>query len=271
MGIGNIVSNPIGATQQYGPWAAAPGTTGTMAMFGDPLGLGFENPFAMPQQPGAPNWEQMAREQYEASLQAARPTQITPFGSSVWTQGPEGQWTQETTLSPERQAMLQAGQARQAEMLGAPMPTYGAQRGQVMEAMMGRVTGDIERARTQKESQLRAQGIPRGSEAYAAEMAQIDRQETDARQQAEIAAAQMAGQEYQSALAGRGQQLGETLALTPGMPQMPSFQQVPGPDLMGAAAQQGQWDLAGYNAEVARQNALMQGLFSLGGAAIGAG
>jgi len=70
--------------------------------------------------------------------------------------------------------------------------------------MMSRVNTDIGRDKAFKNSQLIAQGIPVGSDAYNREMEQLDRKQTDARQQAEISAEQMAGMGYQSALAGRG-------------------------------------------------------------------
>ncbi|NIT58375.1 MAG: hypothetical protein GWN00_19755 [Aliifodinibius sp.] len=84
-----------------------------------------------------------------------------------------------------------------------PAPAYGETRQRVMDAMLSRVTSDIERDRGTRHSQLISQGIPPGSEAYNREMERFDRQLTDARQQAEIAATGMAGQEFQAELAGR--------------------------------------------------------------------
>jgi len=207
----------------------------------------------------------------EAATSANRASQYNPFGSSVWQQGPDGQWSQNVSFSPGQQQLFDITQAGKASMLGQAAPEFGANRERVMEAMMGRVGTDIGRARESKRSQLVAQGIPVGSEAYNREMEQLDRRETDARQQAEISATQQAGTEYGAELAGRGQQLG---ALGMFSPQSPSFNQfynqqaIPGADYMGAAQQQGQWDMSGYNAQQAQKNAMMQGLFSLGAAAI---
>lgn len=56
-------------------------------------------------------------------------------------------------------------------------------------------------------------------------------------------------------------------------PQFGSYAQqqaVPGANYSGAAGQQGAWDQGVYNSQVGQNNALMSGLFSLGGAAIGA-
>jgi len=169
-------------------------------------------------------------------------------------------------------------------------------------------------------------------------MEQLDRKQTDARQQAEIAAEGMAGMGYQSALAGRGmesqesmnnfmtdmqargmtadeartayqsQMQGRTMANQEGMADfttagqthqqniqdallqrqtpinemsafrtgsqvnMPQFQPygqqtfTGGPDYSGAVQSQGAFDMAGYNADTASNNAMMGGLFDLGSA-----
>lgn len=267
MSISNPFSGASGSDwQNAAMWGAAPGYMGQTGV----MGLNPTNPFGAPPQPGSPDFENLAREQYDLSMQGARPNQYTPFGSSVWTQDPEGNWTQNVSFSPEQQKLFEAGQAGQQELLGSQMPTYGGRREQVMEAMMARGQGDIGRSREQKHSQLIAQGIPPGSQAYETEMDRFSRQEVDLRQQAELGSSQVAGQEYGAELAGRGQRAGELAQFTPGMPQTPSFQQVPGPDLFGAGIARGQWDLAGWNADVQRQNQMMQGLFSLGAAGIGA-
>jgi len=85
---------------------------------------------------------------------------------------------------------------------------YGQHRQGVVDAMMSRVNTDTERQKEQQRSRLVAQGIPVGSEAFNREMEQSDRKQTDARQQAEIAAEQMAGMGYASDIAGR-QQMGK--------------------------------------------------------------
>ena len=204
------------------------------------------------------------------------------------------------------------------------MPKYGEHRQNVMDAMMSRVNTDIGRDRGTTNSGLIAAGIPVGSEAYNREMEQLDRKQTDARQQAEIAAEGMAGMGYSSALAGRGMESaeglnqfntgmqGRTMANQEGMADfttgldtrrqgiqeallnrqtpinemsafrtgsqvnMPQFQPygqkqfTGGPNYSQAATQQGAYDMSGYNANTAQDNAMLQGLFSLGSAGIGA-
>ena len=215
-------------------------------------------------------------------------------------------WTATTTLDPEAQKAFEAnlrmqtglaelgeqGVGQMRDLFSTPFsiegtaPVYGEHRQKVMDAMMARVNDQIARDEEAKRATLVAQGIPVGSEAYMREMERLDRKQTDARQQAEIAAEQMAGMGYSSALAGRGQGIQEQLlerqtpinemsAFRTGsqvtMPQFQAYGQQPfvgGPNYMGAAQQQGAYDIADYNAEMAQQNALMGGLAGLGAAGI---
>jgi len=175
--------------------------------------------------------------------------------------------------------------------------TYGENRQKTMDAMLARVDEQTEQDRDNKRSQLIAQGIPPGSEAWKREMDQINENLTDARQQAEIAATDQAGREYQSSLAGAGQLYGaETDARsrmiqelmmnrqTPlneynafrtgsqvNMPQFGSYGQmgqVAGPDYTGAAAAQSAYDMGNYNAGVAGSNSLLGTAGMLGAASI---
>ena len=290
----------------------------------------FDTPFSIEGQ--APTYQ---------GAQGSMPNYRGPSGQMPGFQGPSGQMP--GFQGPE-----------------GDMPKYGEHRQNVMDAMMSRVDTDIGRDRGATNSQLIASGIPTGSEAYSREMEQLDRKQTDARQQAEIAAEQMAGMGYQSALAGRGmesqeglnrfntgmqsrgmesaegmsdfltamqargmtadeanaayqaQMQGRTMANQEGMADfttgldtrrqgiqeallnrqtpinemsafrtgsqvnMPQFQPygqqqfTGGPNYSQAATQQGAYDMSGYNADTARDNAMLQGLFSLGSAGIGA-
>lgn len=152
--------------------------------------------------------------------------------------------------------------------------------------MLSRVGTDVGRDRERTSARLIAQGIPVGSEAYNRQMEQLDRQMTDARQQAEIAATgqavaeQNAGmdvrrQGIQEALLERQTPLNEISAFRTGsqvqQPQFQAYGQMPftgGPDIFGAAQSQGQYDIGAYNVEQSGTNALFGGLATLGGAAI---
>jgi len=243
-------------------------------------------------------------------------------------------WTGTTALNPEAQKAFEATQRMQTglaelgeqgvsqmgDIFSTPfsvsgevpqyqgpagaMPTYGEHRQSVTDAMMARINDQRARDEERKRSTLVSQGIPVRSEAYDREMDRLDRQQNDARQQAEIAAEQMAGLGYSSALQGRGMQGREAMAdyttgldtrrqgiqeallarQTPinemsafrtgsqvGMPQFQAYGQqqfTGGPDYAGAAQRQGAYDMAGYNADVAQQNAMYGGLAGLGAAGI---
>lgn len=234
---------------------------------------------------------------------------VAPTREAFTTVSDPDKWTATTALNPEAQKAFEANQRMQtglaelgeqgvgqmADIFSTPFtiegaaPTYGEHRQGVVDAMMARADAQKARDEESKRASLVAQGIPVGSEAYAREMDRLDRQQTDARQQAEIAAEQMAGMGYSSALQGRGQGIQEQLLQrqTPinemsafrtgsqvGMPQFQAYGQqsfTGGPNYAGAAQQQGAYDIAGYNADVAQQNALYGGLAGLGAAGIKAG
>lgn len=245
---------------------------------------------------------EMAREAVEAN----RVNQFTPWGSSTWQRPTEegGTWTQTTSLSPEQQRLFDlnnqtstrmgeiglAGLGASADIFNTPFSTdqfgtvsdFGTNRQRTMDAMLSRVNSQVGQDREAASAQLIAQGIPMGSEAYNREMERIDRQLTDARQQAEIAATNQAVQESQAdnerrrqmiqeALLERQTPLNELNAFRTGTQvQSPQFSDVPqmqtplGPDYMGAATAQGQWDMGQYNADMSTQNAIVSGLFGLG-------
>lgn len=83
-----------------------------------------------------------------------------------------------------------------------------ATRAAVREAMLSRVNTDIGRDREGVNSQLAAAGIPVGSEAWKREQERLDRQQTDSRYQAELAASTAASQQFGQDLALRGQEIG---------------------------------------------------------------
>lgn len=257
------------------PWmqAAVPGYMGM-----DPLGL--KGIWKGPNAPTMPGYTEAAQQAAAANMANAqfalgqnRANQYNPFGSLVWQQGPDGQWSQTTSFSPQQQQLFDVSQQGKLNMMNQAMPEFGANRESVMKAMMGRSNEAIAKDRAQMESQLAAQGIPRNSPAFDTEMARFDRRLTDAQQQAEAAATGQAATEYGSMLAGRGQQMGMYNMFSPQMPQFQNYAQmgnVLGPDYLGATKLQGDFSMGQYNADVAANNATKQGLFNLGGAAIGA-
>lgn len=183
------------------------------------------------------------------------------------------------------------------QMLDSPLSTEGftnvdpasvAGREQVTATLLERMQPSMDRSRQQKENALMIQGHNRGGEAWNATQDDLSRAENDQRM-----AAVLAGGGEQSRLIGlqdaqRRNQLAETQTLrneplatlnavrTGAMPTNPQFTNVPqqqttqGPNLLGAAQSQYGAQMNNYNANQAQNAAMMQGLFSLGGAALGA-
>ena len=275
---------------------------------GDFLGLNT------PDQPAAPDYTAAAEATAEGNLEMAeyttaanRPDMYNPYGSSTWTQNGDN-WTNTVAMSPEQQALFaqqQQNQALQGDLAGQglantgdmfatpyqtgldPLGSYDDQRAGIIDAMMARTTEDVAEQRDAKASQLVAQGIPRGSEAFFKEMKAFDRQLTDAKQQAEIYATDQISTMTSDDRATRNQGISEALlerqtplneynALMSGSQvSNPAFNdfaqqgQILGPDYMGATTAEGAWDLAGWNAQVAGSNQMMGGMFGLGAAGIG--
>lgn len=188
-------------------------------------------------------------------------------------------------------------------MLDTPLDTSGftkvdaptvAGREAVTAALLERMQPGMDRSRQQRENALMIQGHNRGGEAWNALQDDLSRAENDAR----LGAVQAGGQE-QSRLFGlqdtaRRNELSETGYLrneplntlnavrTGAQVTNPTFANVPqqattaGPDLLGAAQAQYGAGMNNYNAtlnanaaDAASGNAMMSGLFSLGGAALG--
>lgn len=178
----------------------------------------------------------------------------------------------------------------------AKMPVNAGMTGQ--EAIMQRLEPSLARQRTSTETQLINQGLRPGSEAYNNAINLLGQQETDARQQAilqglnlDIGANQQGfGQALEAGKFGNTAQqqalaeaiqlrqlpLNEITALMSGSQiQNPQFGAYSGATVQAApvfagAQAQGQFDANKYNQEVSQANAQTAGLYSLGGAALGA-
>jgi hypothetical protein len=178
----------------------------------------------------------------------------------------------------------------------AKMPVNAGMTGQ--EAIMQRLEPSLARQRTSTETNLINQGLRPGTEAYDNAINLLGQQETDARTQAvlqginlDIGANQQGyGQALESgkfgntaqqqmlaqAIQGRQMPLNEITALMSGSQiQNPQFGAYsgstvqPAPIFAGTQAQ-GAFDQNNYNQQVSQANAATAGLYSLGGAALGA-
>jgi hypothetical protein len=178
----------------------------------------------------------------------------------------------------------------------AKMPVNAGMTGQ--EAIMSRLEPSLARQRTSTETNLINQGLRPGTEAYDNAIRSLGEQETDARTQAvlqglnlDIGANQQGfGQALEAgkfgntaqqqmlaqAIQGRQMPLNEITALMSGSQiQNPQFGAYsgstvqPAPIFAGTQAQ-GAFDQNNYNQQVSQANAATAGLYSLGGAALGA-
>lgn len=200
--------------------------------------------------PPPPDYVGAANAQGKANINAARQTGImnnpnvrNPFGTQDTTWQPVKNARGETIgwqptitqkFTPEQQALLEKSQNAKsnladagvygsknvAELLkngldlsglpGAPVNS-GQRRQDVIDAMMSRVSQDIAGRRDSTNSDLIAAGIRPGTKAYETAMAGIDRQETDARQQAILAGGQEASRDFGLDMQSRQNALSELL------------------------------------------------------------
>lgn len=259
--------------------------------------------------PPAPDYAGAARAQGAANVDTAiaegwmnRPTTITPYGRSTWTQTgtyrtPGGyevpQFEQRTELTPLGQkafdtqqrvtdslyAVGEAGLGRVSDAFSKPMDYSGVQNLQdrTESAYLSRLEPQFARDEESIRQRLANQGIAVGSEAYSREMDQFNRARTDARQQAILAANQMRPQALQESLAIRNQPLNELNALLSSQQvNVPQFQGAPATSIQPAPIYNAvrdlyQSNLNAYNADAAQQGQMMSGLFGLGGSALMAG
>lgn len=155
-------------------------------------------------------------------------------------------------------------------------------------AYLSRMQPQLAQRRAQTEQQLANQGIAPGTQAYDNAMRSINQGENDANQQAIMAGYQLAGQNanlgnqarqqyIQEAASIRNQPLNEISALLSGTQvQNPQFTNTPQvniqpADYQGAANLQYQSQLANWQNEQQQSQAMMGGLFGLGGSALMAG
>jgi len=260
--------------------------------------------------PASPDYRAAAQETAEGNLDAARvatkanrPTLITPWGRQDW-DVKNDKWTGTVTMDDGLQAALDSQinvdrelsqnaeamlnqitlQDREFDMSGVTDkadPGFAGVEG-VRDAMMGRLREDLDYGREREVSRLATQGITRGSEAYNKAMERLDRQETDANQQALLASMGEADRIYGRQTGARSRDIQEQAYLR-GLPiselnallrgtdvSMPQFQQyasqatTSGPNMMAAAQAQGQSDLDAYNAKQAQGSNFLSGLTSIG-------
>jgi hypothetical protein len=235
---------------------------------------------------GTQTWTEGATAQDRPTMtQTFSPQQQALYDQSMQTKGLLG------GLGTQGATALQGVIGNQLDLSGAPAAPGSAEqtRQGAYDAIMSRVNEDTTGQRDQRNSELIAAGIRPGTKAYDDAQNLIGRQYNDARQQAILASGQEGQRDFNmdtqrrkdavaELLLGRQTPLNEINALMSGSQVSNPFA-VPGAaqnsnvapaPLFGAAQSQYGADMNQYNAGAAQNNAMMSGLFSLGGAAIGA-
>jgi hypothetical protein len=239
-----------------------------------------------------------------AATAANRVNQVTPYGNLEYTitgEDPYGNptWTATQSLAPaqqqlldyQNQASLGLGQLTNkglgyvSNMLDNPfntsaLPSTGFNPSQsYQDAYMERLAPQRQQGRERLEQQLANQGIQLGSDAYDRALRNYDQKENDLLLGATTQGFGIGQQARQQALQEqaflRNEPLNTLNAVRTGAQvQGPSFvnsaQQATtaGPDILGATQMGYNAQLGAANAQNAANNAMTQGLFSLGGAAL---
>lgn len=256
---------------------------------GGAISIGQSDALGKPSAPQAPDYTGAAYAQAAGN----RYNQVTPYGNLTWSQADpnkkDSPWTSTITLSPlgqqtlDQQQRISAGMGGLAQnwfnqnqgAFGQPMDLQSVQ--DVNDKAYGAMTARLDPQWNQRESalqtQLANQGIAQGSEAYTNAMRDFNSGRNDAYQQANLGAIATMPQTYQLASAQYNQPLNQLNALRTGAQvQNPQFQQPGGgANLLGAAQAGGAFNQNTYNQQMGSYNAMLQGLFGIGGAAAGAG
>jgi hypothetical protein len=259
-----------------------------------------------PSPPPAPDYAGAAsataagnKENTIAAQQGSMVNQQTPYGNlnynqtGSWDSTGNPKYTASIDLSPTGQQLLDYAQKSQLGMgalqSGATQNLQNAFAQPFDQQSVNDIYNksyDLNKARLDpqwsqneemQKSELQNQGIMQGSQAYDNAMRTFNQGKNDAYQQAQQAAIATMPTTFQLGTAARSQPLNELNALmtgsqvtNPQFGQTPQQQAVPGPNYLGAAQAQGQYNQGLYNSEVGQANSFNSGLMGLGGA-IGSG
>ena len=237
-----------------------------------------------------PDYLGLANLQAQTGTQLARYNQITPFGSSTWS-NVGNKWTQSNTLSPDQQQILNdqqnfskgVGSAINSALPNinlngidkSALPSAPINAGQTaQDAIMSRLTPTLERQREQLRTQMANQGIAQGTEAYSNAFNDQNQRENDLYTQAGlqgISAGQSArNSALQEQIAMQNQPINSINALRNGMSlNVPQFSNSGGyqnADLTGATQQAYSANVGLNNLNQAQNANNMNGLFGLGSA-----
>lgn len=233
-----------------------------------------------------------------AAQQGSMINQVTPYGNLSYSQTGTSEagnptYTAKIDLSPTGQQLLdysnqaqlglgkQTGQAldRVDQSLSQPFDINSSSDAvnKAYSNITSRLDPQWNQATHAKETELVNQGLRPGMEAYDNAMRDFNYGKNDAYTQASTQAMNFAPQTMQLDLAARNQPLNELNALrtgsqvtNPSFVNTPQQQTVGGPNMLGAAQMQGQYNQGAYNQQQAANNSMTGGLFGLGSAVVGA-
>ncbi len=198
-------------------------------------------------------------------------TELTPLGQQAW--------DSQQRLSASMGTAAEDSLGRVNQAFSSPFDISGIEglQDKAQTSIMNRLNPILNQREQALRTQLANQGLAPGSEAYTNAMRDFSSARNDAESQAVMQALQLQPQLLSSALTLRNQPLNEFNALRTGAQvQAPQFQGYTGSQAQaaplfqaGQSAADFQMDL--YNADVAQRNALLSGLFSLGGSALRGG
>jgi hypothetical protein len=240
--------------------------------------------------PPAPNPQAVIGEQTAANKNTAitqqnlnMVDQKNPYGSLSYNQtgtNADGtpKYTATTSLTPQQQGLFDVYQKIQGQ--GYNNVSNSVSQPFDLNASAGTQQSDIQRRLLdpvwamrdqQQDTKLRNQGVVPGTEAYDNAMRTYGMQRDNSYDSNLLASR---GQAVSEALAQRNQPLTEMGAITGAAPQQPNFINTPqvgvgNTNVAGIYNDNYQNQLSGYNASKSTQNAMLGGLFGLGGAALG--
>lgn len=234
-----------------------------------------------------------------AAQQGSLVSQYTPYGSLVYSQGPNSPqgnptYQSQTSLSPAGQNLLTGQQGAQQSLIPGAQSLAGQAASNYSQPMDLSSVGDVankaysnytERldpqwAHTDEmlDTQLKNQGLQPGTEAYDNAKRLESNAKNDAYTQASTAAIGTMPQTYNLANSIYNQPasslqtvLGDINPTGPTFGNNPQQQVAQAAPLAQAAQAQGQYGLNAYNAQVGQQNSMNSGLFGLGSAGINSG
>lgn len=205
-----------------------------------------------------------------------RPNQNTPFGSSQWTEGPDGQWSQHTSFAGPLAGAASGLESQYAQANATPMDNGAQARQHAEDAIYGRATARLDPRFAQEQHDLTTslanQGIDPNSAAYGKSLDNFGRTKNDAYSSALMDAIMGGGQE-----ASRQQGMDLTSRMAPlqqlgglrSLLQMPSF--MGGGSQLQAANAQGNYGLEASQIDRQFWQDVMKGGSKVAGSMFGGG